>query len=88
MSNYNDSNRNARIMSRIDRKGKVRTETVQRDTNAETMAVSFDRRNNATKVFIDSTFGYNDVVLNGHQARTLYRLLSKHYEATDGFRVR
>lgn len=84
MSNYYDSNRNARIASRIDRTGKVRTETQRRDPNSTVMAVSTDDRTNTTKLFIDNLEfpGSEPIRLDGRQARSLYRLLSRHYEAT------
>lgn len=79
MSNYFDQNKNARIGTRIDRTGKLRTETQRRDKGSILMAVSTDRRNNSTNLFIDFPgFGEN-VRLNGREARSLYRLLRKHY---------
>ena len=84
MSNYYDANRNAKIASRIDRTGKVRTETVSRDADSVTMAASFDQRNNRTNVFIDvpTDSGVQTIKLDGRRARTLYRLLNKHYNET------
>lgn len=90
MSNYN-SNKNSRIQTRVDRTGKLRTETVRRDAGSFDVAISTDTRNNSTRVFIDS-FGRSradgenffmgaDLELSGHQARTLYRALKKHLKA-------
>lgn len=81
MSNWNDSNRNARIETRRDRNGRIRTETTRRDSGAITMAASTSVNGDSTKVYIDCPNG--DVVsLDGRQARTLFRLLSAHYDAT------
>ncbi len=79
MSNYYDQNRDARIVSRIDRTGKLRTETQRRDYNSVKMAVSTDERNNSTNLFIDFPGQEGDIRLSGTQARSLYRLLRKHY---------
>lgn len=80
MSNHFDQNRNARIASRIDRTGKLRTETQRRDSDTVNMAVSTDQATNTTRLFIDFPNDAADAVrLNGRQARSLYRLLHKHY---------
>lgn len=86
MSNFNDQNRNSRIQSRTDKTGKLRTETARRDIGSTVMAVSTDPRSNSTNVFIDfSSFGSTDNVrLNGREARSLYRLLRKHYKEVRG----
>ena len=78
MSNYFDRNRNARIVSRFDKTGKLRTETQRRDEDSVKMAVSTDQRANSTNLFID--FEDSRVRLSGREARSLYRLLQKHYE--------
>ena len=87
-------NKNAIIASRTDRTGKSRTETRRRDGDAVKMAVSTDPRNNSTSLFIDFPFDDDNQVrldgpvsaasvrLDGRQARTLYRLLRKHYSVT------
>lgn len=83
MRNFYDQNHNAHIVTRIDRTGKLRTETCRRDDGTTLMAVSTDQRDNATNLFIDFPFpfarakGY--VRLSGREARSLYRLLRKHY---------
>jgi hypothetical protein len=82
MRNYSDSNKSAIIVNRIDRTGKSRTETQRRDEGAVAMAVSTDKRNNSTNLFIDFPGYEGDVRLSGREARTLYRLLRKHYSAT------
>lgn len=83
-----ESNRNSRIVSRIDRTGKVRTETTNRDGGTLDIAVSTDTRTNTTRVFFDAegregNFGGRaDLSLTGSEARTLYRTLQRHFEAT------
>lgn len=79
MSNFYDQNRNARISTRIDRTGKLRTETQRRDEGSILMAVSTDQRDNATNLFIDFPGFEGNVRLSGREARSLYRLLRKHY---------
>lgn len=79
MSNYFYQNKNARIVTRIDRTGKLRTETQRRDTGSILMAVSTDQRNDSTNLFIDFPGCEGNVRLNGREARTLYRLLRNHY---------
>jgi hypothetical protein len=78
MSNYFDRNRNARIVSRFDKTGKLRTETQRRDDDSVKMAVSTNQRDNSTNLFID--FADTNVRLSGREARSLYRLLQRHYE--------
>ncbi len=80
---FYDQNRNARIVTRVDRTGKLRTETQRRDAGTTSMAVSTDQQNNSTNLFIDFT-DVNDgedvsINLNGREARSLYRLLRRHY---------
>lgn len=81
MSDYNDTgysaNRNAKIASRFDKTGKFRTETKNRDEDSVRMNASTDLRNNSTNFFIDLPEG--NVRLNGRQARSLYRVLARHY---------
>jgi len=74
------TNRNASIRSRSDRSGKSRTETYNRDFGTTNFAVSTDPTSNSTSLFIDSIYG--NIRLTGSEARTLYRLLNKHYEFT------
>jgi hypothetical protein len=76
--NYSSQNKNARIGTRIDRTGKLRTETQRRDDGAVSMAVTTDQRNNSTNLFIDFP-DFENVRLSGKEARTLYRLLRRHY---------
>lgn len=80
------TNKNAVINSRIDRTGKARTETQRRDGDALTMAVSTDQRNNSTRLFIDTPDG-DTLRFNGREARSIYRLLRKHYGFTSKSRT-
>lgn len=80
------TNKNAHIISRVDRTGKIRTETVRRDANEFDVAVSTNPRTGATRVFFDSEGregnfgGLASLTLNGRQARTLFLALQKHYD--------
>ena len=74
-------NRNAVIRTREDRTGKTRTETYRRDDSTSSFAVSTDTKNDSTRLFIDLP-GSGGVQLTGSEARTLYRLLKKHYSST------
>lgn len=78
---YSAQNKNARIVSRVSRNGKLRTETRRRDSGSANMAVSTDPNTKATNLFIDFEDG-DYVKLTGRQARTLYRVLQAHYEYT------
>jgi hypothetical protein len=83
MSDYfYTTNKNARIVNRIDKTGKSRTETQGRDVGSVEMAVSTDVNCNSTNLFIDFPYDGGTARLNGHEARTLYRLLRKHYGKT------
>lgn len=73
------TNKNAHIGSRVDRTGKVRTETLRRDEGSLQFAVSTDEQNDSTKLFIDLPYGDGGMQLSGHEARSLYRVLRKHY---------
>lgn len=75
-------NRNAVIRTREDRTGKLRTETARRDDSTITAAVSTNRKTDATRLFIDFPNQGGVVQLSGSEARTLYRLLQKHYAET------
>jgi len=75
-------NRNAVIRTREDRTGKLRTETARRDSTTISAAVSTNRKNDSTRLFIDFPQQGTAVQLSGSEARTLYRLLQKHYSET------
>lgn len=79
MNNSYTANRNARIITRTDRTGKSRTETDRRDSGFD-FAVTTDSRKNSTNLFIDVGHSGQAFRLSGRDARTLYRLLSKHYD--------
>ena len=72
-------NRNATIRTREDRTGKTRTETVGRDSATLVAAISTNRKNNSTRLFVDFPSSGGAVEFTGSEARTLYRLLQKHY---------
>lgn len=75
-------NRNAVIRTREDRTGKLRTETARRDGTTISAAVSTNPKTDSTHLYID--FPKGEVVqLDGREARTLYRLLQKHYRQVD-----
>lgn len=76
-----NANSNARIQTRTDRSGKTRTETARRTTGID-VAASTDNRG-STRLFLDNAdFDNNgDVVLTGQQARTLYRVLRRHFRS-------
>lgn len=70
------TNKNARITSRTDRFGKLRTETKYRDPGSVEFAVTTDTDTNTTTLYIDTPDG--SVYLTGKEARTLYYMLHKH----------
>jgi hypothetical protein len=74
-----NKNKNARISTRVTENGKLRTETARRDTGTLNIAASTDPGTNATRLFVDFENG-NSFNLSGREARTLYRLLRKHYK--------
>jgi len=77
--NYTSTNKNAIIRSRVDRTGKLRTETARRDDGFNA-AMTTDTRNDSTRFFID--LDQQTVEFSGREARTLYRLLHNHYKFT------
>jgi hypothetical protein len=79
-------NHNARIINRKTKNGKLRTETRYRDAGADRFAISTDKHD-ATKLFIDidggdARDGYS-LTLTGRQARSLFRVLGKHFLYTN-----
>ena len=79
---YTPQNRNACIRSRFTRNGKLRTETHRRDSGTMSVAVSTEPRNNATQLYIDFADG-DTLALDGHSARTLFRVLEQHFATRD-----
>jgi hypothetical protein len=72
-------NKNARIVSRVARNRKLRTETKRRDFGTTQMAMSTDPTTQSSQLYIDLDDG-RSVKLSGREARTLYRLLRTHYK--------
>jgi len=79
--NTYNMNHSARIVTREDRFGKLRTETKGRDDYSLNMAITTDQKVNRTKLFIDDVDGTSHQ-FDGRQARSLYRLLQRHYRET------
>ena len=81
---YFETNKNSRIVNRITPNNKVRTETRYRDWGSDRFAISTDT-NNSTKLFIDvdggELRGGTTLTLDGRAARTLQKLLNKHYSS-------
>jgi hypothetical protein len=81
-----DTNKNAHIVTRIDRTGKIRTETSRRDRGEFDIAVSTDPNSGRTQVFFDrygreQGFRYGETLrLSGREARTLFIALQRHYD--------
>lgn len=87
---FTSANRNARVRTRQDKTGKLRTETTARDNGAFDVAISTNTRTNSTRCFLDldgrvGNFPWPSVELNGREARTLYRTLKKHFESQGKF---
>ena len=76
--NSTPTNKSARIVSRISKNGKLRTETALRDEGTTNVAMTTDEKTNATKLFLDLDDG-STVSLSGREARTLYRVMRRHY---------
>ena len=83
------ANKNAHIVNRVDRTGKVRTETARRDDGEFDVAVTTNPNTGATRLFFDrygreGNFGGRaSFELDGRQARTLFIALQRHYDRTD-----
>jgi hypothetical protein len=75
-------NRSASIRTREDRRGNLRTETFRRDQDTVSVAISTNPRNDSTRLFIDTPTG-ESYSFDGRTARTIYRMLQKHYQAAD-----
>ena len=81
-SKFVSQNRNAVIRTREDRTGKTRTETARRDDTAMSVALSTNPKTDSTRMFVDFPNDGSAVEFSGSEARTLYRLLQKHYSQT------
>jgi len=81
MSSPSDTNRNAIIRSRRLRNGNFRTETARRDDGAFRASLTTDK-SGTTRFSLTNEDGLV-VRLTGRQARTLFRVLARHYDATD-----
>jgi len=77
----NSNNQSATIRTRSTSNGKLRTETYRRDRGSMRAAVSTCPKTDATQLFVD--FPDRTIRLDGRQARTLYRILQKHYQMTN-----
>jgi hypothetical protein len=76
--NYDAFNKSAVIRHRKDRKQKDRTETYGREWGTLNAAISTDPTSHATALHIDLPDG-ESLHFAGNEARTLYRLMQKHY---------
>ena len=77
---YNN-NRNAVIRSRTLRNGSLKTETARRDSGIA-VGVTSNRATGRTRFSLTTDRGLQ-VRLNGREARTLFRVLARHYEQDD-----
>jgi len=74
-------NKSASIKTRYDRTGKLRTETTGRNAGVN-VAVSTNERNDSTMLYVDFPDG-SVAQFDGRSARTLFRVLSRHYDVQD-----
>ena len=81
MSTAWDANRNAGIRTRVTRNKKIRTETYRRDDGSINVAATLDPSSNSTRLYVDLPDG-TYLTLNGREARTVYRVLQRHYNDT------
>lgn len=79
--NVTPQNRNASIRTRRTPDNEVRTETFRRDLGTVNVAVTTDRDTHSTTLFINVPSG-TAVSFDGRTARTIYRILQRHYEET------
>lgn len=73
-------NRNAVIRNRVLKNGSLRTETARRDAGIEAKA-STNKRNNSSRLTLN--VNGTTVKLSGREMRTLFRVLTNHYDYTD-----
>ena len=75
-------NKNATIRTRCTRNGKLRTETHRRDSGSMKVAISTDSNGSGgTHLYVDLPEA--SLKFDGREARTLYRVLTRHFEAKD-----
>lgn len=72
-------NKNAVIRVVEEIGGKLRTETARRDEDTASFAITTNYNSNSSALYID--LPNSSIRLSGTEARTLYRLLNKHYSA-------
>ena len=72
-------NKNAVIRVVEEIGGKIRTETARRDEDSASFAITTNYNSNSSALYID--LPNSSFRLSGSEARTLYRLLNKHYNA-------
>jgi hypothetical protein len=70
-------NRNSFLKFSETNNGELRTETYNRDAGSACFAITTDVTSNASSLYIDMPDF--SIRLSGSEARTLYRLLNKHY---------
>ena len=75
------ANRNSHISTLIEGSA-VNTQTAGRDDDTMTAQITTNVRGNCTFLFIDTPKRYRTLSFTGAEARTLYRLLQKHYTST------
>lgn len=81
MSSRFDANRNAIIRTRSLRNGNLKTETARRDSGSFNASAT-STPTGATKLSLTTSEGLV-VRLDGHQARTLFRVLARHYDVAN-----
>jgi len=77
--NIRSKNKNAVIRVVEEIGGKLRTETARRDEDSVSFAITTNYSSNSSALYID--LPNSSIRLSGTEARTLYRLLNKHYNA-------
>ncbi len=70
-------NRNSFLKYTETNNGELRTETYNRDEGTASFAITTNASSKASSLYIDLPDG--SIRLSGSEARTLYRLLNKHY---------
>jgi hypothetical protein len=73
-------NRNSFLKFSEDNNGELRTETYNRDEGTASFAITTNPASKASSLYIE--LPDTSIRLSGSEARTLYRLLNKHYTVT------